>query len=366
MRLVFVCFFVALVTLAGCRVDDVETGTEKNARLFAELAHNAARQGGVALRVKPGLAAKVEILSYDSPIFGAAVSLPADAVKSAKDPVLVITPAVGFSAEGTQDEVVGPPVLIRLFELGSNTDVKLENAALIALPFTTSAETDIYNLHAGLLDAAAKKWTYLTAERVENKRARVHGKTLAVSTFAALQALPPIEANTFFFRVLRKGEAVCEGSYRMNDVQTAGGVSVKTSASGEIYTKAMYGKLTDYYFTSHIPTNGLVLPDSGEIKFHEDFSDEDSRLLLNCGALKVYSEKIENQVVREETLTDWLSTLTYPAGPCEFLAGRTCTKMQGVVHVVSRFVFIDDADPALRAYVTYDVDFSWFAWEKLQ
>lgn len=366
MRIFSAGLFVVLAALMGCNGGD--TVPDSPSQAFATIERDAVANGGAAMRVTPGKAAKLEVFSYDSPIYGAAVSLPASAVVGTKDPVLVIQFPKGYSASGTDDTQAGPPVEIKLFELGSREPIKLGSAAQVALPFTATSEPDIYNLHVGRFDERKETWSYSTTERVENNRARVKGKTLTFGRFVALQSTQPIADGTFFFRMVDKGVEICQVSLPVPVEANGSGsrLDVFAADSDGVLIKAASGRDGSYFFSSNVRTNRLVPPDSGAVRISEDFG-EDSKLLVQCGdALKVYSEKIANQSIRQQIFSDWLPSRTYEAFTCQYLANRVCKKQEGVLHVRSRYAFTDDANPNLKAYVTLDFDVSYFSWDKLQ
>lgn len=359
-------YFAILVLLAfaGCRAD-VDDEREVN-RAFAELQAEARAAGGVAVLLRPGQEARVEVIDVKSPIYGTGVSIPVKAVPAdSTNPVLVIKHVPEFNAATTTDTVTSLAADIRMLELFDRAAVEPALPVSIFLPFTDATTLDHFNLHIGLHDDEADKWSYLRNEFVESGRMRLRGRTSKLGTMVALEGKQPIVRNTTFYRIQRAGKLLCQGELPDDGTSLSSGMFRITGAkTGRLSLKVWLGLDSTYFGWVQLATTSQLEAPSGEQEMTASLSDEESTLTISCSGATVTSTKPANQV-RQLTMKDWFTGLEFGAAPCPDYAGHNCVTVEGEAAAKAMFDFYDDADPTLRGQLSIDRSFSTLTWQSL-
>ncbi len=158
-------------------------------RVFEDLDHAAYERGGIARRILAGEDVAVAVTDPTSPIYGAGVSFPAEAVPSGiREFAVIVVPLANFALDTSTYTQAGPGVEIAVLTLPEQAPVQMQQAARVALPVATSvAAGDEAILAAGHRQAA---WTLLTPRVLARNPRTIGGDTESFGAFVALLDRP--------------------------------------------------------------------------------------------------------------------------------------------------------------------------------
>lgn len=248
--------------LAACNVDNVVNNLKQQAidAAFQTIVQNAKDNGGDAVMLHAGTAGKLVVTNTASPLYGAEIDVPADALPAdASNVALAIqtppagTPGLGLDPDNLKN--AGPVSLVVLMQLPEVTEVKLVKPITITLPYAK----DVSYPAAKLQLSNFPKHDATTPKVVDGSKSDTAKKTVTGASMEPniLRAVWPVDfalgdavaANSFIYKVTGSDNSVkCAGEvtdvttkFTMKTRDTTSGLAVALAGVGSLFSLASTG-----------------------------------------------------------------------------------------------------------------------------
>lgn len=152
-------------------------------------------EGGAAELLVPGVSAKVWVTDESSPIHGAYLEVPADALGDTDLDVLAsVRHSAGYAPPSSAQILEGPGVEVRMFHILSGSDFTPKVAVTVGVP-TTAETTDTGVFLGHQASANATEMTIVETTRIAGVPNIVAGSVTSLSPFAAIRVAAPQAVN---------------------------------------------------------------------------------------------------------------------------------------------------------------------------
>lgn len=216
----FAAAILAAGALSACSVesivDDINNAAIDSA--FDIIKQSVEAQGGAAARVKPGQEVILEVTNTASPIAGATVKVPANALPSDVEIAAVSIYHLPVIDGANEDVVVhGNGALIAVTKLPGLEEVVLAAPVTISLPITTTSTKPIEQIVLGSSDIGAGGIVAVEGSKGDAaKKQAVGDATNLKNAFAASWKVDytggAADADTLIYKVTKADASVCVGA----------------------------------------------------------------------------------------------------------------------------------------------------------